>query len=295
MLFQGLGVALVTPFDESGINYRAAENLLDYILPYADAVLPLGTTGEASILTAKEREDYLRFVVKKVNGKIPVIVGVGSNNTRVAAENAAAAEKLGADGLLAVTPYYNKCTQAGLVAYYREICANTSLPLIAYNVPSRTGVNILPETAEKLCGVKGVCGIKEASGNMSQIMETLRLTDGKIEVYCGDDGMTVPVMCMGGSGVISVAANVAPKLMKNMCDAALSADYNTAAKIQKKLLPLVDALFCEVNPIPVKHALKLLGIDCGIPRSPLTEITPPSAARLEKAMRELGLIEATKC
>ena len=281
MIFKGTATALITPFTESGVDFDALDKLLDaQVAGGVSAVVVLGTTGEPATMTAAEKKAVIEFSVKKLKGVIPVIVGTGSNSTAAAIENSVQAEKLGADAILVVTPYYNKATQAGLIAHYTAIADAVSIPIICYNVPGRTGVNLLPATFAKIAEHRNIAAIKEASGNMEQIEEAIRLSEGKAVVYSGDDGITVPLMAMGGMGVISVASNVAPKFTSDMTSAMLDGDLAKAAAMQLRMLPFVRALFCEVNPIPVKKAAQLKGLCNGIVRLPLTEMTEENAAKL---------------
>ncbi len=281
MIFKGTATALITPFTESGVDFDALDKLLDaQVAGGVSAVVVLGTTGEPATMTAAEKKAVIEFSVKKLKGVIPVIVGTGSNSTAAAIENSVQAEKLGADAILVVTPYYNKATQAGLIAHYTAIADAVNIPIICYNVPGRTGVNLLPATFAKMAEHRNIAAIKEASGNMEQIEEAIRLSEGKAVVYSGDDGITVPIMAMGGMGVISVASNVAPKFTSDMTSAMLDGDLAKAAAMQLRMLPFVRALFCEVNPIPVKKAAQLKGLCNGIVRLPLTEMTEENAAKL---------------
>lgn len=281
MIFKGTATALITPFTESGVDFDALDKLLDaQVAGGVSAVVVLGTTGEPATMTAAEKKAVIEFSVKKLKGVIPVIVGTGSNSTAAAIENSVQAEKLGADAILVVTPYYNKATQAGLIAHYTAIADAVNIPIICYNVPGRTGVNLLPATFAKMAEHRNIAAIKEASGNMEQIEEAIRLSEGKAVVYSGDDGITVPLMAMGGMGVISVASNVAPKFTSEMTSAMLDGDLGKAAAMQLRMLPFVRALFSEVNPIPVKKAAQLKGLCNGIVRLPLTEMTEENAAKL---------------
>ena len=274
ILFEGTATALVTPFTKTGVDFAAFEKLLDFQLAGGvNAVVVLGTTGEPATMTAEEKEAVLRLAVQKLKGKIPIIVGAGSNCTAQAVENAKEAERTGADGLLVVTPYYNKCTKTGLARHFKAIANATSLPIIAYNVPSRTGVNILPETAKELAKIDNIVAIKEASGNMAQITKLAHIANDSLTIYSGDDGLTIPIMSVGGKGVISVASNVVPKFVASMTKAYLDGNVTLAKDMQLKLLPLVDALFSEVNPIPVKKACELVGIGKNTVRLPLTKAT----------------------
>ena len=288
MIFKGSATALITPFTENGVDLNAYEKLLNFqISNGTDALVVLGTTGEPATMTAKEKEEVMRLAVKTAKGKIPVIIGTGANSTATAVENSVMAEKIGADAVLVVTPYYNKATQDGLVAHYSEIARHISLDIIAYNVPGRTGVNLLPKTFARLAEIKNIAAIKEASGNMEQIEEVIRLTEGKADVYSGDDSLTVPTLAMGGLGVISVASNVIPKYVSDMCKAFFDGDIKSAAKMQRDMLPFVKALFMEVNPIPVKKMAETLGICQKYIRLPLTEMTAENTKVLINAYNEL--------
>ena len=272
-IFSGVITAMITPFKDGKVNFDALGKLIDYqIEGGTDALVILGTTGEPSTMTEAEKEETIRYSIKKAAGKIKIIVGVGSNDTSKAVAAAERAEKMGADGVLAVTPYYNKCTQRGIFEYYSAICNATKLPVIAYNVPLRTGVNILPETAEKLTVLSNLAGIKEASGNMAQVCETMRRVRGKIDIFSGEDGLNLPILAIGGAGVVSVLSNVAPKQVKEVYSLVKAGNSDRANELQDSLLPLIDALFIEVNPIPVKAACNMLGFEAGIPRPPLTEL-----------------------
>lgn len=288
MIFKGSATALITPFTENGVDLNAYDKLLNFqISNGTDALVVLGTTGEPATMTAKEKEEVMRLAVKTAKGKIPVIIGTGANSTATAVENSVMAEKIGADAVLVVTPYYNKATQDGLIAHYSEIAKHISLDIIAYNVPGRTGVNLLPKTFARLAEIKNVAAIKEASGNMEQIEEVIRLTEGKADVYSGDDSLTVPTLAMGGLGVISVASNVIPKYVSDMCKAFFDGDIKSAAKMQRDMLPFVKALFMEVNPIPVKKMAETLGICQKYIRLPLTEMTAENTKVLVNAYNEL--------
>ena len=288
--FKGSATALITPFDEKGVNYEVLSQLIEYqIEGGTDAIVFLGTTGEPSTMSFEEEHILMDFAVKAVNGRAKVIFGCGSNCTADAIMTAKAAEKFGADGLLAVTPYYNKCTQNGLVAYYKAICEAVSIPVIAYNVPGRTGVEIQPATMEKIAQIPNIAGIKDAGGNMSKTMETLRLVKDKCDVYSGEDALNFPILAVGGAGVISVVSNIAPKAVKELCSLVFEGNLAKAATLNDKLLPLANACFVEVNPIPVKAAVNLLGFNAGTPRAPLTEIEPQNAEKLKAAMTTFGL------
>ena len=285
MIFKGTATALITPFTSDGVDFDSFDRILDdHLSGGVDAVVVLGTTGEPATMTAAEKKAVIEFAVKKLKGKLPVIVGTGANSTSAATEMSVLAESLGADALLLVTPYYNKATQQGLIAHFRTVADAVHTPIICYNVPGRTGVNMLPATFAELAEHPNIAAVKEASGNMEQIEEAIRLTEGKAVVYSGDDGITVPVMAMGGMGVISVVSNAAPRFTAEMTSAFLSGDLKKAAKMQLDMLPLVRALFSEVNPIPIKKAMQLRGLCNGTLRLPLTEMTAANAAKLAEIL-----------
>ncbi len=274
ILFKGCGTAISTPFDENGINLKEFEKLLKFqIKNNADAIIVCGTTGESSTMSEKEKEEIISCAVKTSNGKIPIIAGTGGNNTAKVIENSKKAEQLGVDGLLIVTPYYNKCTQKGLINHYKEIAKNVSLPIILYNVPSRTGVNILPQTCFELSKIENIVAIKEASGNLSQVAQIAYLCGNNLNIYSGNDDQVLPVLSLGGLGVISVLSNVKPKYTHNMIQNFFDGNIEKAIQMQLKALPLIDSLFSEVNPIPVKSALNHIGFNFGIPRLPLTPLS----------------------
>ena len=285
MIFKGTATALITPFTRDGVDFESLDRILDdQLAGGVDAVVVLGTTGEPATMTMAEKRAVIEFAVKKLKGKLPVIVGTGANSTAAAVEMSVTAESLGADALLLVTPYYNKATQKGLISHFTAVADAVHTPIICYNVPGRTGVNMLPATFAELAEHPNIAAIKEASGNMEQIEEAIRLAGDKAVVYSGDDGITVPVMAMGGMGVISVVSNAAPRFTSEMTSAFLAGDLKKAAKMQLEMLPLVRAMFCEVNPIPVKKAMQLRGLASGILRLPLTEMTAENAAKLEKLL-----------
>lgn len=287
MIFKGTATALITPFTADGVDFKSFDRLLDFqVANGVNALVILGTTGEPATMSLDEKKAVIKFTVDKLKGKLPIIVGTGSNSTAAAIEMSRLAESMGADAVLVVTPYYNKATQGGLIAHYTAIADAINLPIICYNVPGRTGVNLLPATFAKLAEHKNIAAIKEASGNMEQIEECLRLVKGKADVISGDDGITVPIIAMGGTGVISVASNVIPRFTSDMTAAALKGDYAKAAEMQLKMLPLVKSLFCEVNPIPVKKGAELLGYCNGMLRLPLTEMTPDNAKILAELLKE---------
>ncbi|NLK75944.1 MAG: 4-hydroxy-tetrahydrodipicolinate synthase [Clostridiales bacterium] len=293
-LFKGAGVAIVTPFNENlEVDYEKLAELIEYqISEGSDSIIICGTTGEASTLTHEEHLECIRFTVEKVNKRVPVIAGTGSNCTQTAIYLSQESEKYGADGLLVVSPYYNKATQNGLIAHYTAIAKSVNIPIIVYNVPSRTGCNILPKTmATMVKEVDNIVGIKEASGDIAQVAELMYLTDGKIDLYSGNDDMIVPTLSVGGIGVISVLSNVAPRQTHDMVMRYLEGDTKGSMELQLKLMPLVKALFSEVNPIPVKKALNLLGFNVGGLRMPLTEMEPANTEKLIQALKECGFIK----
>lgn len=292
-IFKGAGVAIVTPFHEDGsINYEKFAELVEFqIAGGTDAIIVCGTTGESSTLTHEEHLDMIRFCVETVKGRVPVVAGTGSNCTETAVYLSQEAEKYGADALLLVTPYYNKATQNGLFAHYKTVADSVKLPILLYNVPSRTGCNILPQTAVRLCTeVENIVGIKEASGNISQIAKLQSLADGKVDLYSGNDDQIVPVLSLGGKGVISVLSNVAPGQTHDICQKFFDGDVEGSMREQLRAIDLCDALFCEVNPIPVKAALNLMGKKVGPARMPLSEMEPQNLERLKKAMQGYGIL-----
>ncbi len=286
----GILTAMITPFTESGVNLPELGKMIDYQIDGGtDALVILGTTGEPATMTEDEKTEVIKFAVKHAAGRIKIIVGTGSNDTAKAVVSSIRAEKLGADGILAVTPYYNKCTQKGLLEYYKAICNAVKIPVIAYNVPSRTAVNILPETAEKLADIPNMAGIKEASGNMAQVCETMRRIRGKMDLYSGEDFLNLPMLAIGGAGLISVTSNIAPALVKKMYSLVKENRLDEANAVQDFLLPLEDACFLEVNPIPIKAAYNMLGFDAGTPRAPLTELEEQNKAILAGEIKKAGL------
>jgi len=289
-IFQGCGTALITPFTKDGVDLDAYSRLLDFQLENGvSAAIVLGTTGEPTTMTDGEKTAVVELAVAKLKGKIPVIVGTGSNSTAAAVAASKKAYALGADALLVVTPYYNKCTQDGLFEHYAAIANAVDLPIIAYNVPGRTGVNLLPETfAELAKGFENLVAVKEACGNIEQIADVIRRTEGNAVVYSGDDALTLPIIALGGAGVISVASNVIPKYMSDLCAGFFGGDLEKARRMQLDALPFIKSLFCEVNPIPVKYASKLAGLSSGIVRLPLTQITEANAKIVEARLKELS-------
>ena len=291
IIFKGCGTALATPFDEQGINFKVfGEMIENQIENGVDALIVCGTTGESSTMTEKERKDAIKFVVDVAKKRVPVIAGTGSNNTAQAMAMSKYAEEVGADGCLVVTPYYNKTTQGGLIAHYSAVASSTRLPIILYSVASRTGVNILPETCLELSKIPNIVAIKEASGNISQIAKIAELCGDNLHIYSGNDDQVIPIMSLGGLGVISVLSNVAPKYTHDMCQNFFDGKLDEALKMQLNALSLINALFCEVNPIPVKYALKLSGYDFGNPRLPLVELTDKNKVVLENEMKKMRLI-----
>lgn len=290
-VFKGSGVAIITPFDENGVNFEVFGQLIDFQIENGtDAIIVCGTTGEPATMTESEKQSTIRFAVERVAGRVPVIAGSGGNNTAKAIADSKKAQELGADALLIVTPYYNKCTQGGLYAHFAAIDAAVDLPIIVYNVPGRTGVNIQPATMKKLATLPHVVGLKEASGNIEQITEIARLCPG-LDLYSGNDDHVVPLLSLGGIGVISVTANVCPREVHDMVMAFLDGDLARSRALQFKLNPLSKNLFTEVNPIPVKAAVGLLGYDVGTPRLPLTPMSEAPLAALKAEMAALGLIK----
>lgn len=273
ILFQGCGTAISTPFDKNGVNFKEFEKLVEnQIQNKVDAIIVCGTTGEASTMTTEEKIATIECAIKTSQGRVPIIAGSGGNNTKQVVEYSKRLENLGIDALLIVTPYYNKCTQNGLIKHYQEIAENVSLPIILYNVPSRTGVNIEPKTCFELSKIENIVAIKEASGNLSQVAEIAHLCGNNLSIYSGNDDQILPVLSLGGIGVISVLSNIMPEYTHNMVQNFLDGNISMATKMQLDAIPLIKALFSEVNPIPIKSALNLLGYNFGVPRLPLTEL-----------------------
>ena len=293
-IFKGAGVAIVTPMHQDGsINYDKLDELLDFqISNGTDAIIICGTTGESSTMTHGEHLATIRFAVDRVKGRIHVIAGTGSNCTETAIAMSKEAASYGVDALLLVTPYYNKATQKGLKAHYTAVAGEVSgTPIIVYNVPSRTGCNVLPETMAALCReVPNIVGLKAASGSLSQIAKTMALSDGSLELYSGNDDQIVPVMSLGGLGVISVLSNVAPRKTHEITESFFRKDTETAARLQLEAIDVIEALFCEVNPIPVKTALNLMGMEVGPTRMPLCEMEPANLERLKASMKKYGIL-----
>ena len=291
-IFTGAGVALVTPFKEDlSVDYDQLEKFIDFQIDNGtDSIVICGTSGEASTMSHDEQIEVVSACVSHVNGRVPVIAGAGANCTDEALNLAKRSEKAGADGLLVVTPYYNKATQKGLEEYYTTVGNSVDIPIIMYNVPGRTGTNIQPATAVKIAkSVDNIVAIKEASGDIGQVATLAALADGCLDIYSGNDDQIVPVLSLGGKGVISVLSNVAPDAAHDICEKYFEGDVKGSAKLQLKALPLIDQLFCEVNPIPVKKAMQLMGIDCGPLRMPLTEISPEHEKNLSQAMKDFGI------
>mgnify|MGYP001777818917 CR=1 FL=1 len=292
-IFQGAGVALVTPFKENGeIDYDRLEELVEeQIAGGTDAIVACGTTGEASTMTHEEHLDVISYVCQVVKGRIPVVAGTGSNCTETAVYLSEEAERRGADGILVVSPYYNKATQKGLKAHFTAVANSVKIPMILYNIPGRTGVNIKPETVADLCrNVENIVGVKDATGDISSVAELMCLCDGNIDLYSGNDDQIVPLLSLGGKGVISVLSNIAPAQTHQICQEFFDGNVKESCHLQLKALPLVKALFCEVSPIPVKAAFKLMGKSAGPLRMPLTEMEPENRERLRAAMKEYGLL-----
>lgn len=293
-IFTGAGVALITPMNDDGsVNYEKLRELLEsHVANKTDAIIICGTTGEASTLSDEEHLECIRFACEVINKRIPVIAGTGSNCTQSAIELSKEAEKSGVDGLLLVTPYYNKATQNGLKAHYKAIAKEVNVPIILYNVPSRTGTRLAPQTVVDLCHeVPNIVGVKDATGDISEVAELMSLAKGTVDVYSGNDDQIVPVLSLGGKGVISVLSNILPKETHDMVASYLEGDVAKSCEMQLKYFDLVKALFCEVNPIPVKKALNLMGMEVGSLRLPLTEMEDANAKRLEEEMRKAGVIK----
>ena len=288
LLFKGCGTAIVTAFDENGVNFKQFEKLLeDQIRDQVDAIIVCGTTGEASTMTEQEKLKTIEYAVNVSNGRVPIIAGTGSNNTKDVIEMNKKVKKIGVDGLLIVTPYYNKTTQQGLIKHYTKIADNTSLPIILYNVPGRTGVNILPQTCLELSNISNIVAIKEASGNLSQVAEIASLCRNKITIYSGNDDQVLPILSLGGKGVISVLSNIKPKFVHYMCYNFFDGHMDEALKMQLDAIPLIKLLFSEVNPIPIKAALNMRGYNFGIPRLPLIEMSDSGKEKLKNLIDKL--------
>lgn len=292
-IFEGAGVALITPFDHKGeVNFpKVTELIEEQIAGGTDAIISCGTTGESSTMSHEEHIEVIRYTCKVVNGRIPVIAGTGSNCTKEAIHLSKEAQKAGADGLLLVTPYYNKATQNGLIAHYKAIAESVDIPILLYHIPGRTGVTMKPETIVTLCReVPNIVGVKEASGNFSSIATMMHLADGCVDLYSGNDDQIVPLLAMGGKGVISVLSNVAPRQAHDICQSFFDGDVKRSLKLQLEAVPLISQLFCEVNPIPVKAAMNLMGKEVGPLRLPLTEMEAANQKNLAAAMKEYGIL-----
>jgi len=292
-IFTGAGVAIVTPMNQDGsVNYEKFAELIEFqIANSTDAIIVCGTTGEASTLSHEEHLDVVKYCVEVVNKRIPVVAGTGSNCTETAVYLSQEAEKYGVDGLLLVSPYYNKATQNGLYTHFKTVADAVNIPIILYNIPGRTGVNINPATIMRLCNdCENIVGVKEASGNISQIAKLASLAKGTIDIYSGNDDQIVPLLSLGGKGVISVLSNIAPQQTHDICAKYFEGDVQGSMQMQLDAIELIDALFCEVNPIPVKKALNLMGMEAGALRLPLTEMEEANTAKLEKAMKDYGIL-----
>ena len=291
-IFKGSGVAIITPFTDNGINYTVLKSLLEYHISHkTDAVIICGTTGEASTMTDKEKKDTIKFTVDTVNKRIPVIAGTGSNCTSSAIEMSKFAENVGVDGLLLITPYYNKTTQNGIIEHFKAINDAVNIPIILYNVPSRTGLNIKPQTLLKLCSLRNVTAVKEASGDISQIANIKALCRDKIDIYSGNDDSIVPIMSLGGIGVISVLANIMPEAVHDITHYCLNGDYKKALKLQLDSIELINNLFSETNPIPIKTAMNLMNLNAGPLRLPLCKMSEDNKNKLISALKDKNLIK----
>ena len=291
LIFKGCGTAISTPFTDDGVNFEEFGKLLEFqITNNADAIIVCGTTGESSTMSTEEKKETIKFTIDKVGKRTKVIIGTGSNNTASAVEMSKFAEDAGADGLLVVTPYYNKTTNSGLIAHYSKIASSVDIPIIMYSVPSRTGVNIEPSVCKELSKIKNIVAIKEASGNISQVAKIANLCGDDLYIYSGNDDQILPVLSLGGVGVISVLSNIMPKYTHDMVYNFFNGEIDKSKKMQLDVLDLINSLFCEVNPIPVKYALNLMGYDFGIPRLPLVELTDKNKVVLENEMKKMRLI-----
>lgn len=287
ILFKGCGTAICTPFNNSGVNFEEFKKLINFQIDNgANAIIVCGTTGEASTMTTEEKIATIKCAIETSNGRIPIIAGTGGNNTKQVIEYSKTVEKLGVDGLLIVTPYYNKCTQNGLILHYTAIANEVSIPIILYSVPSRTGVNIEPKTCLELSKIENIVAIKEASGNLSQVAEIAQLCSDNLHIYSGNDDQILPILSLGGLGVISVLSNIEPQYTHDIIQNFFEGNITLATQMQLKALPLIKALFSEVNPIPVKSALNQIGFNFGVPRLPLTEISNEKETLLAKALKE---------
>ena len=287
-ILTGCGTAIATPFTEDGINYEEFGKLIEnQIENSVDAIIVCGTTGESATMSEEEKKEVIKYSINKINKRTKVIIGTGCNNTKKAIEMSKFAEEAGADALLVVTPYYNKATQAGLVAHYKAIAESVNIPIIMYSVPSRTGVNILPETCLELSKIDNIVAIKEASGNISQVAKIASLCGDNLDIYSGNDDQIVPILSLGGKGVISVLSNIMPKYTHDMVYEYLNGNLEKATKMQLEVIELIDMLFCEVNPIPVKYALNVMGYNFGVPRLPLTELSKTNQEKMVKVLKKV--------
>ena len=290
IIFKGCGTALVTPFTNEGINFEELRKMIEFqILEGADSLIICGTTGESSTMSIEEKKSIIDFSVKIAHGRIPIIAGTGGNNTKDVIYISKYAQSVGVNGLLIVTPYYNKTTQLGLLQHYAEIAQNVKLPIILYNVPSRTGINIEPQTCLELSKIPNIVAIKEASGNISQVAKIANLCKDELTIYSGNDDQVVPLLSVGGMGVISVLSNLFPKFVHNMVTDYLAGNWQKACASQLYALPMIDALFTEVNPIPIKYAMNKIGFNCGIPRLPLVELTEENKKKIDDALNNFEL------
>ena len=291
-VFKGMATAMITPMTSTGVDYDTLAKLIDFQLEEGiNALVAVGTTGESATLTPEERKEVIRFTIKRVDGRVPVIAGTGTNNTEHVLDFTKSACGYGADAVLVVTPYYNKATQGGLFKHYSMIADASEVPVIMYNVPGRTGCNLAADTVAKLADHPNIAAVKEASGNMSQVVDIIAKCGDKLAVYSGEDALTVPMMSMGALGCISVLSNVVPRMATQMCDHAFAGDYKRAAQLQCKMLPLIDALFSEVNPIPAKAAMAAMGFGTEYVRMPLTLMEDANREKLFAAMRRLGVLK----
>ena len=291
IIFKGCGTAIITPFTEDGVNFEEFGKMIEFQIENgADAIIVCGTTGEASTMTLEERKETIKFAVEKANKRIPIIAGTGGNCTKNVVEMTKYAESIGVDGVLVVTPYYNKTTQAGLIEHYKVVANCTKLPIILYSVPGRTGVNITPETCKELSKIENIVAIKEASGNLSQIAEIANLCGEELNIYSGNDDQITPILAVGGIGVISVLSNILPEHTHDIVENFLNGDVELARDEQISVIPLVKALFCEVNQIPVKAAMNIIGFNAGVPRLPLIEMSEKGKEKLENELKALEIL-----
>lgn len=290
-IFRGSGVAIITPFNENGVNFKKLEELIEWhISSKTDSIIVCGTTGEASTMSESERKEAIKFTIDKVNKRVPVIAGTGSNNTSASINMSKWAEAAGADGLLLITPYYNKTTQKGLIAHFGAIADCVNIPIILYNVPSRTGMNLLPKTLKELSLYKNIIAVKEASGDISQIAQIKAICGNSIDIYSGNDDQVIPILSLGGSGVISVAANILPKEMHDICELFFNGNHEDALQLQLRTLSIINSLFIETNPIPVKTAMNLMGLEVGNLRLPLCDMNDDNLKILKNEMKAYGLL-----